>query len=145
MSGVAVLLILAGCVVAWSGYNDLPFWSVVRAAMSKTGTIPAYSKGAGAEKAIAEVVGFELVKAAASGVSALLPAGMLAAAGKGGTGGGGSEGDTGDEGSEGDTGDEGSEPNIGAEGTGEGGLGELGELGATIEGGLGELGEVAAV
>jgi len=136
MSGVAVLLILAGCVVAWSGYNDLPFWSVVRAAMSKTGTIPAYSKGAGAEKAIAEVVGFELVKAAASGVSALLPAGMLAASGKGGTGGGGSEGDTGDEGSE---------PNIGAEGTGEGGLGELGELGATIEGGLGELGEVAAV
>jgi hypothetical protein len=141
MSGVAVLLILAGCVVAWSGYNDLPFWSVVRAAMSKTGTIPAYSKGAGAEKAIAEVVGFELIKAAASGVSALLPAAMLAASGKGGAGGGGSEGDTGDE-SEGDTGDEGSEPNIGAEGTGEGGLGELG---ATIEGGLEELGEVAAV
>ena len=136
MSGLAVLVILAGCVVAWSGYNDLPFWQVVKASVSKTGTIPAYTKGAGAEKAIAEVVGFELVKAAASGVSALLPAGMLAAAGKGGTGGGGSEGDTGDEGSE---------PNIGAEGTGEGGLGELGELGATIEGGLGELGEVAAV
>ena len=140
MSGVAVLVILFGCVSAWSGYNDLSVLSVIRAAVSKTGTIPAYSKGAGAKKALAEVLGFELVKAAASGVSALLPAAMLAASGKGGAGGGGSEGDTGDE-SEGDTGDEGSEPNIGAEGTGEGGLGELG---ATIEGGLDELGEVAA-
>jgi len=81
VSGLAVLVILAGCVVAWSGYNDLPFWQVVKASVSKTGTIPAYTKGAGAEKAIAEVAAFELVKAAASGLSSLLPASLLAGKG----------------------------------------------------------------
>jgi hypothetical protein len=119
VSGVAVLLILAGCIVAWSGYNDLSFWSVVRAGMSKTGTIPAYSKGAGAEKAIAEVASFELIKAAASGVSALLPAGMIAA-GKGAGAGEGKGAGSGE--GEGEPTSE--EPNIGAEGVGEGGLGE---------------------
>ena len=101
MSGVAVLVILFGCVSAWSGYNDLSVLSVIRAAVSKTGTIPAYSKGAGAKKALAEVLGFELVKAAASGVSSLLPASMIAAGGKGG---GGDESDTGDTGDTGDAG-----------------------------------------
>ena len=94
MSGFAVLLILAGSVVAWSGYNDLPVLRVVRAALSKTGTMPPYTKGAGAEKAIAEVAAFELVKAAASGLSSLLPAAMLA--GKGGAGEGGDNGSEGD-------------------------------------------------
>lgn len=93
MSGLAVLVILAGCVVAWSGYNDLPFWQVVKASVSKTGTIPAYTKGAGAEKAIAEVAAFELVKAAASGLSSLLPASLLAGKGVAAVPGGGGKGE----------------------------------------------------
>ena len=93
MSGLAVLVILAGCVVAWSGYNDLPFWQVVKASVSKTGTIPAYTKGAGAEKAIAEVAAFELVKAAASGLSSLLPASLLAGKGAAVVPGGGGKGE----------------------------------------------------
>jgi hypothetical protein len=99
MSGIAVLLILAGCIVAWSGYNDLSAWTVVRSSVSKTRALPAYDKGAGAKKALAEVVGFELVKAAASGVSSLLPASMIAAGGGKGTaaGGGGDGGKTTDE------------------------------------------------
>ncbi|MGD0220645.1 MAG: hypothetical protein ABSC73_09365 [Acidimicrobiales bacterium] len=93
MSGVAVLLILAGVVAAWSGYNDLSFLTVIRSAVSKSRALPSYEKGAGARKAVAEVLGFELIKAAASGVSALLPASMIAAGGgKGAAAGGGGDG-----------------------------------------------------
>lgn len=90
MAGLGVLGILFGAVVAWSGYNDVSAFSVIKAALSGS-PIPRYDQGAGARKVLAEVLGFELAKSAAQGLSSLL--GLRGATGGGGAGEKGAAGD----------------------------------------------------